>query len=102
MSEHTPGDLEIFDQGPRLILASPEAGWSVCSIDVVHSLGRNDEGVHRANAGRLRLGWNVHDEMLAALKIAKRQIEMHGLAYGAAHASAVVNAAIAKAEGRAS
>lgn len=73
---HTKGALEIFDQGNLLILASPEAGWTVCSIVDVHSFGREDGAIHRANAERIRTCWNLHDEMLEALKEAVRIAEL--------------------------
>lgn len=62
--EHTQGELTIFDQGARLILASRDAGWSVCSIETPNSMG-HDEAVHFANAERISRCWNAHDDLIA-------------------------------------
>lgn len=61
---HTPGPLHVarFDQGDAALLSS-ESKW-ICLVDV-----RDEEGY--ANADRIALCWNMHEELLEALKDAQ-------------------------------
>ena len=76
MSEHTPGELRVPSEHPGAVVIEdfehdgerwlPE---SVLSIDgLVAVCGRNILGSPGANAARLALCWNCHDDLLAALR----------------------------------
>ena len=70
MSEHTPGQIELHNEQPerQAIEIHPvgdELGTTVIA-DVLWETVSKDEAI--ANAERLVLAWNCHDDLLAAGK----------------------------------
>lgn len=98
-AQHTPGQLgEIVEQGPySLAIDWPETDERYeCGSDhypVTVTSGDPDE--LRANAERVRLCWNCHDDLLAALECARDIADQEG------YDTSTYDAAIAKAKGQA-
>lgn len=69
MSAHTKGKLSVLTADRGFILTAKDGMYDVA---VVRNIGNEDNA---ANAARLALCWNTHDQLVAALEMAVRQNE---------------------------
>ena len=88
-AKHTPGPLHIDgdmlrDQHGRPV-SQPMMGWGT--------------EMHKANSARLVKCWNMHDELLEALRAVYKDMELQNVTGGSDELNGIVQAAIANAEG---
>jgi hypothetical protein len=68
--KHTPGPREIMLTAHGHTIVSREHGWSVASLP-------DYDPTHEANAAFIVKAVNAHDELVAALRLARRHITVH-------------------------
>ena len=74
-SKHTPGPLVHVVTGPNHWLQSPD-GRTVAFVGAQDTIFTKHPGTpHVANAERLVMCWNLHDELVEALQRSERQYQ---------------------------